>query len=174
MRKLQYILFVIPLLLFVDLAHAGDKEDVLATMDAIKIAWIAGDVDGARKHMLPELKTLAWKKSFGGSLDTSCMIPWLREHYGAEIITYTGDLGQGMDLEGVREKALDLEKWPGDRNPADLGTKVLQGERVRELSSSCSLGPAFQVKPIVSCFASARVAAVALLAQLLLLVVRHG
>ena len=27
MRKLQYILFVIPLLLFVDLAHAGDQED---------------------------------------------------------------------------------------------------------------------------------------------------
>ena len=44
--------------------------------------------------------------AYSGGLDTSCMIPWLREHYGAEIITYTGDLGQGMDLKGVREKAL--------------------------------------------------------------------
>ena len=49
MRKLQYVLFVIPLLLFVDLAHAGDKEDVLATVDAIKAAWMIGDVDAAQK-----------------------------------------------------------------------------------------------------------------------------
>ena len=45
--------------------------------------------------------------AYSGGLDTSCMIPWLTEHYGAEIITYTGDLGQGMDLEAVRRKALD-------------------------------------------------------------------
>ena len=44
--------------------------------------------------------------AYSGGLDTSCMIPWLREHYDAEIITYTGDLGQGMDLEAVRAKAL--------------------------------------------------------------------
>ncbi|MCA9490230.1 MAG: argininosuccinate synthase [Myxococcales bacterium] len=36
------------------------------------------------------------------------MIPWLREHYDAEIVTYTGDLGQpGSDLEAIRRKALD-------------------------------------------------------------------
>ena len=40
---------------FVDLAHAGDKEDVLATLDAIKAAWTTGDVDGAQKHFLPEI-----------------------------------------------------------------------------------------------------------------------
>jgi argininosuccinate synthase len=34
------------------------------------------------------------------------MIPWLKEHYNAEIITYTGDLGQGDDLPAIREKAL--------------------------------------------------------------------
>jgi argininosuccinate synthase len=44
--------------------------------------------------------------AYSGGLDTSCMIPWLREHYDAEIVAYTGDLGQGMDLEGVRAKAL--------------------------------------------------------------------
>ncbi|MCA9568141.1 MAG: argininosuccinate synthase, partial [Myxococcales bacterium] len=33
--------------------------------------------------------------AYSGGLDTSCMIPWLKEHYDAEIITYTGDLGQG-------------------------------------------------------------------------------
>jgi argininosuccinate synthase len=35
------------------------------------------------------------------------MIPWLKEHYNAEIITYTGDLGQGDDLDAIRAKALD-------------------------------------------------------------------
>ena len=55
MRKLPYILSVIPLLLFVDLAHAGDKEDVAATMDAIRAAWTAGDVDAALNHMEEEV-----------------------------------------------------------------------------------------------------------------------
>jgi len=45
--------------------------------------------------------------AYSGGLDTSCMIPWLSEHYDAEIITYTGDLGQGVDTEGIRAKALN-------------------------------------------------------------------
>ncbi len=46
--------------------------------------------------------------AYSGGLDTSVMIPWLREHYDAEIVTYTGDLGQpGTDLEAIRQKALN-------------------------------------------------------------------
>ncbi|MEZ4237939.1 MAG: argininosuccinate synthase [Myxococcota bacterium] len=45
--------------------------------------------------------------AYSGGLDTSVMIPWLTEHYDAEIVTYTGDLGQpGTDLEAIRAKAL--------------------------------------------------------------------
>jgi argininosuccinate synthase len=44
--------------------------------------------------------------AYSGGLDTSVMIPWLKENYGCEIITYTGDLGQGEDLSGIRNKAL--------------------------------------------------------------------
>ena len=45
--------------------------------------------------------------AYSGGLDTSCMIPWLSENYGgAEIIAYTGDLGQGEDLPAIRAKAL--------------------------------------------------------------------
>ena len=44
--------------------------------------------------------------AYSGGLDTSCMIPWLSEHYDAEIVTYTGDLGQGVDAEAIRAKAL--------------------------------------------------------------------
>ena len=45
--------------------------------------------------------------AYSGGLDTSVMIPWLRENYGAEIVTYTGDLGQGDDLRAIRQKALN-------------------------------------------------------------------
>jgi len=44
--------------------------------------------------------------AYSGGLDTSVMIPWLKEHYGCEIVTYTGDLGQGEDLSGIKAKAL--------------------------------------------------------------------
>jgi len=44
--------------------------------------------------------------AYSGGLDTSVMIPWLKENYGCEIVTYTGDLGQGEDLSGIKAKAL--------------------------------------------------------------------
>ena len=44
--------------------------------------------------------------AFTGSLDTCVAIPWLRERFGAEVITVTLDLGQGRVLEDVRDRAL--------------------------------------------------------------------
>ena len=44
--------------------------------------------------------------AYSGGLDTSIIIPWIKETYGAEIIAYCGDVGQGDDLEMVRRKAL--------------------------------------------------------------------
>ncbi|HOI55073.1 MAG TPA: argininosuccinate synthase [Phycisphaerae bacterium] len=43
--------------------------------------------------------------AYSGGLDTSVILPWLRENYGCEVICYAADLGQGVELEGVREKA---------------------------------------------------------------------
>ena len=45
--------------------------------------------------------------AYSGGLDTSVMVPWLKENYGAEVITYTGDLGQGDDLAAIKQKALN-------------------------------------------------------------------
>ena len=45
--------------------------------------------------------------AYSGGLDTSVAIPWIREHYDAEVITLTAELGQGRDLEEIRQKALD-------------------------------------------------------------------
>lgn len=45
--------------------------------------------------------------AYSGGLDTSIIVPWLREHYDARVICVAADVGQGEDeLRGVREKAL--------------------------------------------------------------------
>ncbi len=44
--------------------------------------------------------------AYSGGLDTSVMLRWLQETHGAEVVTFTADLGQKQELRGVREKAL--------------------------------------------------------------------
>lgn len=45
--------------------------------------------------------------AYSGGLDTSIIIPWLKEKYvGCEVIAICGDCGQGTELEGLEEKAL--------------------------------------------------------------------
>jgi argininosuccinate synthase len=44
--------------------------------------------------------------AYSGGLDTSIIVPWLREHYEARVICVAADIGQGDELEGVRDKAL--------------------------------------------------------------------
>ena len=46
---------------------------------------------------------------YSGGLDTSVMLHWIQERYGAEVVTLTVDLGQpGEDWEAVVGKARDL------------------------------------------------------------------
>ena len=44
--------------------------------------------------------------AYAGGLDTSVAVAWLAETYGAEVVCVTLDLGQGKDLQSVRERAL--------------------------------------------------------------------
>jgi len=44
--------------------------------------------------------------AYSGGLDTSIIIPWLKENYDLEVIACCIDVGQGDDMEAVREKAL--------------------------------------------------------------------
>ncbi len=44
--------------------------------------------------------------AYSGGLDTSIIIPWLKENYGCEVIAVAADLGQGAELDGLEEKAL--------------------------------------------------------------------
>jgi argininosuccinate synthase len=50
---------------------------------------------------MPEKVVLA----YSGGLDTSIIIPWLKENYSYDVIAMVGDVGQGDDLEAVVEKA---------------------------------------------------------------------
>ncbi|MBT5028862.1 MAG: argininosuccinate synthase [Nitrospinaceae bacterium] len=44
--------------------------------------------------------------AYSGGLDTSVIIKWLKEKYECEIIAFSADVGQGQELDPVREKAL--------------------------------------------------------------------
>jgi len=44
--------------------------------------------------------------AYSGGLDTSIIIPWLKETYGYEVIAMVADVGQGEELEPLREKAI--------------------------------------------------------------------
>ncbi len=82
--------------------------------------------------------------AYSGGLDTSIIIPWLKEQYGCEVIAMIGDVGQEEDLEAARRKALatgasaacveDLQEefitgylWPALRAGAVYEHKYLLG-----------------------------------------------
>jgi len=44
--------------------------------------------------------------AYSGGLDTSVIITWLKETYGCEVVAFTADIGQGEELEPLRDKAI--------------------------------------------------------------------
>ncbi|MBX3277177.1 MAG: argininosuccinate synthase [Acidobacteria bacterium] len=44
--------------------------------------------------------------AYSGGLDTSIIIPWLKENYDCEVVAIAADVGQGEELDGLREKAV--------------------------------------------------------------------
>ena len=82
--------------------------------------------------------------AYSGGLDTSIIVPWLKENYGAEVVCVAADVGQGDELGGLEAKALasgaracyveDLREafltefvWPTLRAGATYGRKYLLG-----------------------------------------------
>jgi argininosuccinate synthase len=82
--------------------------------------------------------------AYSGGLDTSIIVPWLREEHGLEVVCMAADVGQGEELEGLEAKALasgakalvveDLREsfltefvWPTLRAGAVYGRKYLLG-----------------------------------------------
>ena len=44
--------------------------------------------------------------AYSGGLDTSVILPWLKETYGYDVIAFAADLGQAEELDGIKKKAL--------------------------------------------------------------------
>ncbi len=44
--------------------------------------------------------------AYSGGLDTSVILPWLKETYGYEVVAFAAELGQGSELVGIQKKAL--------------------------------------------------------------------
>ena len=65
--------------------------------------------------------------AYSGGLDTSIILKWLQQTYGAEVITFTADLGQGEELEPARAKALLL-----GIKPENIFIEDLREEFVRD------------------------------------------
>ena len=64
-------------------------------------------VSVARKERVVEQKIKKAVLAYSGGLDTSVIVPWLRENYGCEVVAFCSNLGQGdEELEGLRKKAL--------------------------------------------------------------------
>ncbi len=63
--------------------------------------------------------------AFSGGLDTSVILKWLQIEYGAEIVTFTADLGQGEELEEARQKALALGVKPENIFIEDLRPELV-------------------------------------------------
>ncbi|KAK9082690.1 hypothetical protein Scep_029161 [Stephania cephalantha] len=69
--------------------------------------------------------------AYSGGLDTSVIVPWLRENYGCEVVCFTADVGQGIkELEGLEAKA----KASG---ACQLVVKDLKEEFVRDYIFPC-------------------------------------
>jgi argininosuccinate synthase len=65
--------------------------------------------------------------AYSGGLDTSIILKWLQTTYGAEVVTFTADLGQGEELEPARAKALAL-----GIKPQNIFIEDLREEFVRD------------------------------------------
>src|ERR1700739_4110145 len=65
--------------------------------------------------------------AYSGGLDTSIILKWLQTEYGAEVVTFTADLGQGEELEPARKKA----EMAGIR-PENIFIEDLREEFVRD------------------------------------------
>ena len=58
--------------------------------------------------------------AYSGGLDTSAIIPWLKENYGCEVVAFAADVGQGdEELEGLGEFAIIAEYHKDDPESYD-------------------------------------------------------
>ena len=101
-----------PLALAIDRARLSETVGTIAGDDTILVIAKDGRRAAAFAKRLGEYARSADVDrivlAYSGGLDTSVAIPWLKEHHHAEIVAVTMDLGQGRELEAVRDRALAI------------------------------------------------------------------
>ncbi|XP_020593071.1 argininosuccinate synthase, chloroplastic [Phalaenopsis equestris] len=104
-----------------DFVLTNEKAELSGKTDAL------GSPNGSGKRGKLNKVVLA----YSGGLDTSVIVPWLRENYGCEVVCFTADVGQGlMEMDGLEKKA----KASG---ASQLIIKDLKEEFVREYIFPC-------------------------------------
>ena len=82
--------------------------------------------------------------AYSGGLDTSIIVPWLKEHYGCEVICYCSDVGQGgMELDGLEAKARKI--GASDVIVEDLRVPFLRDFAFPALRAGAGIGKYFPV-----------------------------
>ena len=82
--------------------------------------------------------------AYSGGLDTSVLIPWLKEHYNdPEIIAVAADVGQGDELDGLEEKA--IKTGASKLIIADLTDEMCDEVIVMYAGSICEQGTADEI-----------------------------
>ena len=74
--------------------------------------------------------------AFSGGLDTSIILKWLQEKFDCEVITFTADIGQGVEVDEAREKA------------RMLGVKSIYIEDLREVFVKDYIFPMFRANAL--------------------------
>ena len=96
--------------------------------------------------------------AYSGGLDTSVLIPWLKEHYGCEVIAVSGNVGQGTELDGLEEKALKTgasKLYIEDLTKEFVDDYIIPTMKVQPMSSICS-APRLHARSLLSALLKSR------------------
>ncbi|MGD2042458.1 MAG: argininosuccinate synthase [Acidimicrobiia bacterium] len=91
--------------------------------------------------------------AYSGGLDTSVILAWLREEYGADVVAYTADVGQGEEVEEARAKALDtgaVDAVVGDLRDAFVSDAVFPAIRAAAVYETEYLLGTSLARPIIT------------------------
>ncbi|KAG8389587.1 hypothetical protein BUALT_Bualt02G0244600 [Buddleja alternifolia] len=106
---------------------ACNNHVIQAVLASDKEAMASSGADG--KVLRKKLNKVVL--AYSGGLDTSVIVPWLRENYGCEVVCFTADVGQGVqELDGLEKKATAS-------GACQLVVKDLKEEFVRDFIFPC-------------------------------------
>ncbi len=91
--------------------------------------------------------------AYSGGLDTSIILRWIKEEYGAEVVAYTADVGQGEEVEEARLKALEtgaIEAIAEDLTEEFVSEYVFPAFRASALYEGYYLMGTSLARPVIS------------------------